>query len=316
MAVTDAIDGFAKEWGLTSEDVRMYVCLRDVAHHAVLIRPHVAKVLEDHLVAYAGAFHVPMDVIEQRLGNIDPSDLNSFQESLGDPEVLFGEMQSEEQRRCSFRSGPSWPRWRGTQTLSSTRWGNVWWARTPDKRGVPQAPVGGRSRAAGAGQTTWHRAGPGDDRQRARFHTGRRRACRRRGAVRSVGQRRQPAHSGGGGRARFVAGAYGVPSLAGPTDKHLGRTAVARNRQLAQVPPESGRPPCMQEFQAGREPVSAPGGGSAANPPAAVGNESVSAGAPAGQASPPGGQVGPRPQTGGPGAPRRPGAQRRSGPIE
>jgi putative hydrolase len=99
MAVTDAIDGFAKEWGLTSEDVRMYVCLRDVAHHAVLIRPHVAKVLEDHLVAYAGAFHVPMDVIEQRLGNIDPSDLSSFQESLGDPEVLFGEMQSEEQRR-------------------------------------------------------------------------------------------------------------------------------------------------------------------------------------------------------------------------
>jgi putative hydrolase len=99
MAVTEAIDGFAKEWGLTSEDVRMYVCLRDVVHHTVLIRPHVAKVLEDHLVAYAGAFHVPMDVIEQRLGNIDPSDLTSFQASLGDPEVLFGEIQSEEQRR-------------------------------------------------------------------------------------------------------------------------------------------------------------------------------------------------------------------------
>jgi putative hydrolase len=99
MAVTDAIDGFAKEWGLAADDVRMYVCLRDVTHHAVLVRPHVAKVLEDHLIAYANAFHVPMDVIEQRLGNLDPNDLMSFQESLGDPESLFGEIQSEEQRR-------------------------------------------------------------------------------------------------------------------------------------------------------------------------------------------------------------------------
>jgi putative hydrolase len=99
MAVTGAIDGFAKEWGLAPEDVRMYVCLRDVTHHAVLIRPHVAKVLEDHLIAYANAFNVPMDLIEQRLGNIDPSDLSSFQESLGDPEALFGEIQSDEQRR-------------------------------------------------------------------------------------------------------------------------------------------------------------------------------------------------------------------------
>jgi putative hydrolase len=99
MAVTDAIDGFAQEWGLAADDVRMFVCLRDVTHHAVLIRPHVAKVLEDHLTAYANAFHVPMDVIEQRLGNLDPNDLMSFQESLGDPEALFGEIQSEEQRR-------------------------------------------------------------------------------------------------------------------------------------------------------------------------------------------------------------------------
>lgn len=99
MVVTDAIDGFAKEWGLAPEDVRMYVCLRDVAHHAVLTRPHVAKVLEDHLIAYAGAFHVPMDTIEQRLGSIDPTDLSSIQDSLGDPEALFGEIQSEEQRK-------------------------------------------------------------------------------------------------------------------------------------------------------------------------------------------------------------------------
>ena len=73
--------------------------LRDVAHHAVLSRPHVGKVLEDHLLAYAGAFHLEAHTLEERLGGIDPTDLASFQESLGDPEALLGEVQSDEQRR-------------------------------------------------------------------------------------------------------------------------------------------------------------------------------------------------------------------------
>jgi putative hydrolase len=99
MAVPEAIDAFAKEWDLAPDDVRMYVCLRDVVHHAVLSRPHVSKALEDHLLGYTGAFRVEAGFIEQRLGTFDPSDLMSFQESLGDPEALLGEMQSDEQRR-------------------------------------------------------------------------------------------------------------------------------------------------------------------------------------------------------------------------
>jgi putative hydrolase len=99
MAVPEAIDGFAKEWELAVDDMRMYVCLRDVVHHAVLSRPHVAKALEDHLLAYTGAFHLETDLIEQRLGNLDPNDLMSFQQSLGDPDALLGDIQSDEQRR-------------------------------------------------------------------------------------------------------------------------------------------------------------------------------------------------------------------------
>ena len=99
MAVPDAIDGFAKEWELAPDDVRMYVGLRDVAHHAVLSRAHVAAAFRDHLMAYTGAFHVEMDTIEQRLGSLDPTDLASFQQTLGDPEALLGDIQSDEQRR-------------------------------------------------------------------------------------------------------------------------------------------------------------------------------------------------------------------------
>ncbi len=99
MAVPDVVDGFAKEWDLPVDDVRMYVCLRDVVHHTVLSRPSVSTAFQDHLLAYAGAFHVEMDVIEQRLGSLDPSDLLSLQQSLGDPETLIGDIQSDEQRR-------------------------------------------------------------------------------------------------------------------------------------------------------------------------------------------------------------------------
>lgn len=99
MAVPIAIDGFAAEWDLAVDDVRMYVCLRDVVHHAVLGRPHVAKALEDYLFAYADAFQLEPGALEQRLGGLDPNDLLSFQQSLGDPETLLGDMQSDEQRR-------------------------------------------------------------------------------------------------------------------------------------------------------------------------------------------------------------------------
>ena len=99
MAVPVAVDAFAAEWGLAPDDVRMYVCLRDVVYHAVLSRPHVADALREHLFAYAGAFQVPMDTIEQRLSGLDPSDPLSFQQSLGDPEALLGDIQTDQQRR-------------------------------------------------------------------------------------------------------------------------------------------------------------------------------------------------------------------------
>jgi putative hydrolase len=106
MAVPAAVDGFAAEWGLAPDDVRMYVCLRDVVYHAVLSRPHVANYLQDHLFAYADAFEVPMDAIEQRLSGLDPTDPMSFQQSLGDPEAFLGDIQSDQQRRLlvTFRA--------------------------------------------------------------------------------------------------------------------------------------------------------------------------------------------------------------------
>jgi putative hydrolase len=99
LAVPASVDEFAKEWGLGPDDARMYLCVRDVAFHAVLSRAHVSAFLQGHLLGYAGAFRMETDVIEQRLAGLDPSDAGSFQRALGDPESLLQEMQTEQQRR-------------------------------------------------------------------------------------------------------------------------------------------------------------------------------------------------------------------------
>jgi putative hydrolase len=99
LAVPSVVDAFAKEWGLSADDVRMYVCLRDVAHHAVFSRPHVGAAFRRHLLGYASAFRVEPSAIEERLAGIDPADPMSFQRSLGDPEAVLADLQTDEQRR-------------------------------------------------------------------------------------------------------------------------------------------------------------------------------------------------------------------------
>ena len=101
LSVPAVVDEFSAEWGLELDDVRMYICLRDVAFHAVLSRGHVSQFFRDHLMRYAGAFQVEIDTIEQRLVGLDPSDPSSFQQALGDPEALLDEMQTDEQRRLA-----------------------------------------------------------------------------------------------------------------------------------------------------------------------------------------------------------------------
>ncbi|HET9061298.1 MAG TPA: zinc-dependent metalloprotease [Acidimicrobiales bacterium] len=94
-----SVDGFAGEWSLPADDVRMYVCLRDVTYHSVLCRPHIGTFFREHLSAYASAFQMDLASLQDKLGGIDPTDPSSFQRSLGDPDQLLAEMQSDQQRR-------------------------------------------------------------------------------------------------------------------------------------------------------------------------------------------------------------------------
>ncbi len=99
LLVSPAIDQFAADWSLAADDVRLWVCLHEVAHHAVLSRPHVRTRLDELMSAYAGSFQPAGSSLEDRLSSFDPTDLAALQETFSNPEVLLGEIESPEQRQ-------------------------------------------------------------------------------------------------------------------------------------------------------------------------------------------------------------------------
>ena len=101
MIVLANLDEFGREWSLPEDDLRLWVCVHEVAHHAVLSLPHVRARLESLLHEYVAGFEPDSGTLESKLGELDVSDLSALdnmQQLLGDPEVLLGAIQSPAQR--------------------------------------------------------------------------------------------------------------------------------------------------------------------------------------------------------------------------
>jgi putative hydrolase len=98
--VPSTIDGFASDWSLSVDDVRLWVCLHQVTHHAVLSRPHVHQRLEELLQAYVSGFDPQSADLEERLAGFDPTDMAALQETFANPEVLLGDMETPAQREA------------------------------------------------------------------------------------------------------------------------------------------------------------------------------------------------------------------------
>lgn len=105
LVVPDAVDSFAREWSLAVDDVRLWVCLREVTYHTVLAQPHVRDTLDRMIGDYVSAFHPDLGLIEERLGSFDPTDLSSLQSAFGDPAAVLGDLQSDAQRRLQVPLG-------------------------------------------------------------------------------------------------------------------------------------------------------------------------------------------------------------------
>lgn len=100
--VVPNLDEFGNEWSLPAEDLRLWICLHEIAHHTVLGVPHVRDRLESLLTQYTTSFRTDPEALESQLGDIDlsagPDAMASLQRLLGEPGALLGAIQSDEQR--------------------------------------------------------------------------------------------------------------------------------------------------------------------------------------------------------------------------
>jgi putative hydrolase len=96
--VPATIDAFAADWSLPVDDVRLWVCLHEVAHHAVLSRPHVRARLDSLMTTYVSSFQADVSAFEEHLSGFDLTDLSSLQATFADPEVLLGQLETPGQR--------------------------------------------------------------------------------------------------------------------------------------------------------------------------------------------------------------------------
>ncbi|MGH9264080.1 MAG: zinc-dependent metalloprotease [Acidimicrobiales bacterium] len=103
LVVPANLDAFAQEWSLAPDDLRLWVCLDEVSHHAVLGRPHVRARLERLINEYVSRFEVDPAALEASLGNLDPTDAAGLQAVLGNPETLLGAMRSPRQQETLTR---------------------------------------------------------------------------------------------------------------------------------------------------------------------------------------------------------------------
>jgi putative hydrolase len=100
LLVVPNLDAFASEWSIAHDDLRLWICVHEIAHHAVFGVPHVRSTMDDLLNRYVSSFRNDPGAFEGQLGDIDPSDPNALaglQEIMGSPEVILGAITSPEQ---------------------------------------------------------------------------------------------------------------------------------------------------------------------------------------------------------------------------
>ncbi|MFN8019636.1 MAG: zinc-dependent metalloprotease [Acidimicrobiales bacterium] len=103
LVIAPNVEAFAQDWSMDGDDLRLWVCLQQIALHSVLGLPHVRARLDELLMAYAGAFESDPDALGSKLGELelDPSSTDPmarFQEVMGDPDVILGAVRSPAQQ--------------------------------------------------------------------------------------------------------------------------------------------------------------------------------------------------------------------------
>jgi putative hydrolase len=102
LVVPANLNAFASEWSIPGDDLRLWVLLQELTHHAVLGRPHVRARLEALVDDYVSRFDVDPNALEGSFADIDPTDPSSFAKALS-PETLLGILQTPAQKEVAGR---------------------------------------------------------------------------------------------------------------------------------------------------------------------------------------------------------------------
>ena len=99
--VPSNIDGFAADWEIPVDEMRLWVLAHEFAGHALFAATHVRDALSDLVRQHVGGFRPDPSAVADRLGSLDAEGgdpMAVLQQALGDPEVLLGAVTSPEQQ--------------------------------------------------------------------------------------------------------------------------------------------------------------------------------------------------------------------------
>lgn len=105
LMVPSAIVAFSADWSLPIDDVRLWVCLSELAHHAVLGRPHVRARLDELLDLFVRGFRVDPTALTSQLEQLDIRDPSVLPNLFNNPEALLGAVTTPAQHEVEARLG-------------------------------------------------------------------------------------------------------------------------------------------------------------------------------------------------------------------
>lgn len=100
LVVPRTVDGFAADWSLPIDSMRLWVLAQELAGHAVYSQDAARDAITSLVQRHVGAFRPDPEGVMEKLSNleVDSSDpMQAMQRVFSDPEVLLGAVRSPEQ---------------------------------------------------------------------------------------------------------------------------------------------------------------------------------------------------------------------------
>ncbi len=104
MLVAPNVEGFASDWSIVADDMRMWVLIHEFTSHSILSRDVVRAALTEALGGYISGFRPNPDALMDRLSSVElgtDDPMKAMQKFLTDPSILLGAVRSPAQEHLA-----------------------------------------------------------------------------------------------------------------------------------------------------------------------------------------------------------------------